>query len=123
MPDCQRHYAMEHSNSNHAAQVNNGTPQKGTCPLNHYGENCSFTCSLPEEGYRCLIGLCMCNRVSCNVTIASPQCYNYQNLTSTRQPDTSSINQTNTKLQDKLNKGGHGMYASYVHCFRCAWGP
>nr|XP_022295022.1 uncharacterized protein LOC111105141 [Crassostrea virginica] len=79
-----------------------------SCPLNHYGENCSFTCSLPEKGYRCKAGHCGCNRVSCNVTITSSQCSNYQNLNSTRKPDTSipSVNQVKTRLQDKLGSSG-----------------
>ena len=45
------------------------------CPFDHYGENCTFTCDTPQEGFRCSTGGCHCNRVSCNVSITSPRCF------------------------------------------------
>ncbi|XP_078322475.1 uncharacterized protein LOC111102449 isoform X2 [Crassostrea virginica] len=86
-----------------------------SCPLNHYEENCSFTCSLPEEGYRCQKGHCGCNRVSCNVTITSSLCSTYQNFISTSNPNVSSANQSanqvNTRLQYIRGDCGQGTIA------------
>uniref|UniRef100_A0A8W8J7Z1 TNFR-Cys domain-containing protein n=1 Tax=Magallana gigas TaxID=29159 RepID=A0A8W8J7Z1_MAGGI len=44
------------------------------CPTNHFGKNCTFTCSVPENGYRCSTGQCRCNRISCKVKNSSPKC-------------------------------------------------
>nr|XP_022294311.1 uncharacterized protein LOC111104582 [Crassostrea virginica] len=43
------------------------------CPFGHYGENCTFTCNPPKEGYRCATGNCRCNKWACNVSITSPR--------------------------------------------------
>ncbi|XP_022295516.2 uncharacterized protein LOC111105486 isoform X2 [Crassostrea virginica] len=46
------------------------------CPSDHYGKNCTFTCNVPYDGYRCVIGGCTCNKLACNVEISSPECFN-----------------------------------------------
>nr|XP_022294540.1 uncharacterized protein LOC111104729 [Crassostrea virginica] len=45
------------------------------CPFGHYGENCTFTCNPPMEGYRCATGDCHCNKWACNVSITSQRCF------------------------------------------------
>ncbi|XP_078317530.1 uncharacterized protein LOC144617704 [Crassostrea virginica] len=46
-----------------------------SCSFYHYGENCTFTCNPPLEGYRCATGGCHCNKWKCNVSITSPRCF------------------------------------------------
>nr|XP_022295516.1 uncharacterized protein LOC111105486 [Crassostrea virginica] len=45
------------------------------CPSDHYGKNCTFTCNVPYDGYRCVMGSCTCNKLACNVEISSPECF------------------------------------------------
>ena len=45
------------------------------CPFDHYGENCTFTCNPPKEGYRCVTGECRCNKWACNVSVTSARCF------------------------------------------------
>ncbi|XP_078310303.1 uncharacterized protein LOC144618335 [Crassostrea virginica] len=35
------------------------------CPFGNYGENCTFTCNPPTDGYRCPLGDCHCNKWAC----------------------------------------------------------
>ncbi|XP_052709570.1 uncharacterized protein LOC128184227 [Crassostrea angulata] len=78
------------------------------CPINHFGENCTFTCRIPENGYRCSTGRCNCNRVSCNVTISSTNCEASQttlSLNHRTSPRVLSTNTMNSTVKNSLERG------------------
>ncbi|XP_078317540.1 uncharacterized protein LOC111104583 [Crassostrea virginica] len=78
----------------------NSTEEKCVaCPFGNYGENCTFTCNPPTDGYRCPTGNCQCNKWACIVSITSPSC-----LTSKKFfEDTSIVSQLRTS--NRISKG------------------
>lgn len=85
------------------------------CPINHYGDNCTFKCRLPEHGYRCSTGRCTCNRIACNVNNSSPKCVASKapldNRTiSSRALSVDSINSTVSLGREERSTSKHSTY-------------